>query len=148
VNQDDWHARIQAQKSTKKVVDICVNSFIAFLALISAINIFNTIYSSMLIRKKDFLVLKSLGASNKKLNKIMNLECLFYGINAVIFGVFISIWILYVLYIRMVETSLLAFEIPILNIIICIIALYLLIYLALNKAKKQIDKDEIIEITK
>ncbi|MCI8621945.1 MAG: ABC transporter permease [Clostridia bacterium] len=148
MNQDDWHARIQAQKSTKKVVDICVNSFIAFLALISAINIFNTIYSSMLIRKKDFLVLKSLGASNKKLNKIMNLECLFYGINAVIFGVFISIWILYVLYIRMVETSLLAFEIPILNIIICIIALYLLIYLALNKAKKQIDKDEIIEITK
>lgn len=76
----------------------------------------------------------------------MNLECLFYGLNATVFGVFVSVWILYILHIRMVEAF--PFEIPLLNIIICIIALYTVIYLALNKAKKKIDKDKIMTITK
>lgn len=60
IKPDNSYATIQAEKSAKKVTEFLVNSFVAFIALISAINIYNTIYSSMLIRKKDFLVLKSI----------------------------------------------------------------------------------------
>ena len=47
-------------KIQKKVTDILANTLTGLLALIASLNIFNTISSSIFLRKKDFIVLKSI----------------------------------------------------------------------------------------
>lgn len=47
-------------KIQKKVTDILVNTLTCLLALIASLNIFNTISSSIFLRRKDFAVLKSI----------------------------------------------------------------------------------------
>ena len=49
----------------KKITELVLNSFAGLIAVISAVNIYNVISSSILLRKRDLAVLKSVGMKNK-----------------------------------------------------------------------------------
>ena len=132
----------EAQKAITKIVAF---TFIILIVLISATNIYNTISTSILLRKKEFAELKSLGMSGKGINRMLFLEGIFYGVDSIIYGTLISIAILYVEYVFMIETKLYLFKIPILNIIISIIVTYTVIFFAMLIAKRKIKKQNIID---
>ena len=79
------------------------------ISVFSVINIFSTITSSILLKKREIAELKSLGMSNKQINKMLFLEGIFYGLNAIIYGVIISLIILYLMYLFMENTKLYLF---------------------------------------
>ena len=116
------------------------------ISLFSVVNIFNVITSSIELRKRDFAELKSLGMSEKQINKMLLLEGFFYGIDAIIYGALISLVILYIMYLIMTDTTVYAFKFPILNMLLAIIAVYLVIFIAMFFAKKKIKKDNIVEV--
>ena len=126
---------------------ILVYSFIGLIATLSCVNIFITIASSISIRKKDIAELKSIGMSNKQIRKMLFLEGLFYGLDAVIYGMLIGSAILYLIYVFLISkvNSLKAFEIPYVDFIICIIVTYLTIFLSIIRTKKQLENQNIIE---
>jgi ABC-type antimicrobial peptide transport system permease subunit len=57
---DKMKNMLDCVKIQKKVTDILANTLTGLLALIASLNIFNTISSSIFLRKKDFVVLKSI----------------------------------------------------------------------------------------
>lgn len=115
------------------------------ISVFSVINIFSTITSSILLKKREIAELKSLGMSNKQINKMLFLEGIFYGLNAIIYGVIISLIILYLMYLFMENTKLYLFIIPWKHIIICIATIYLTIFITMINAKNKIKNKNIIE---
>lgn len=126
----------------KKVV---IYGFIVLISLFSALNIFITIISSINLRKREFAVLKSIGMDNKKINKMLFLEGIFYGLNALIYGLLIGCTILYIIYRWKIDTNLYEFHLPWLDIIICIVIAYAVIFMAIYTAKSKIRNENIVE---
>lgn len=134
-----------SEENQKTITKIIAYSFVGLIFLVTVINIFSTIYSSILLRKKDFAVLKSMGMSNKQIRKMMFLEGIFYGGDSIIYGSLISIAILYIMYIFMINTKLYYFSIPWKNIGICAFVIYVCIFTAIANAIKKIKDKNIID---
>lgn len=115
------------------------------IAISSILNIFNTISSSIILRKREFAILKSIGISEKQTNKMMLLEAIFYGIDAIVYGIIISIAILYIVYLTLINTNLYSFEVPLISIILVIVTVYVSIFVAIMNTRRKLKKKNIIE---
>lgn len=135
-------------KVQKEITELIINSFILLLVLISSVNIFNTIYSSIVLRKKEFAIFKSIGTSNKQINKMIFFEGLFYGIESLVYGIAISIGILFLMYILMIDTAYNSFNVPWINIIICIVCTYSIVFISIYRARNRIKEKNIIDEVK
>ncbi len=114
--------------------------------MFSIVNIFNIITSSIELRKRDLAELKSLGMSEKQINKMLFLEGIFYGIDSIVYGALISLVILYVMYLIMIDTTVYAFKFQVVNMLLAIVAVYLVIFIAMFFAKKKNAKNNIIDV--
>jgi putative ABC transport system permease protein len=119
--------------------------FIALISLISIANIFNTISTSISLRKKEFAMLKSVGMTPKGFNKMINYESIFYGVNALLFGLPISTIIMYLLYLSMRETFEYGFALPWLDILFVIAAIFIIVSSAMLYSISKIRKENIID---
>ncbi len=79
------------------------------------------------------------------MGKMMFLEGIFYGLDSIIYGNLISIAILYVMYLFMIDTKLYYFSIPWLNIGICALITYIVIFIAITNAKRKIKNRNLID---
>lgn len=144
-NYDKMNSGLEKINSIEKIV---IYTFLILILLFSCLNIYNIIHSSIILRKKELAMLKSIGMSNKQINKMLFLEGIFYGLNGVVFGIIISLIILYLMYNFFVETSLYDFYIPILNIIACIMITIAIIFLSIMYGKKKLTDKNIVDIIK
>ena len=71
-------------------VEFFVYCFIIIITLISIINIFNTISTNLLLRRKEFSTLKAIGMTEKQLRKSVLLEGTLYGVIAALVGGIVS----------------------------------------------------------
>lgn len=141
-----YEGRISSE-SEEKIKEIILYSFVGLIAILCIINVFNIIHSSIVLRKREFAVLKSIGMSKKQLNRMLFLEGIFYEIVSIILGIIISTAILYIMYLLMIETSLYNFNISWINIIYCTIATFIMIFITIVHSKnKVINKNAIDEI--
>ena len=134
-----------ANESQEMIKPIIAYSFVVFISVISILNIFNTILSSIYSRKREIAMLKSMGMSNKGISKMFTLEGIFYGLDSIIYGVLISLVILYIMYMSMIETNIYMFKIPWENIGISALVMYVVIFMAMSFAKRKIKKQNIID---
>lgn len=135
-------------RNSNLIEEAVLYSFIIIISLLSVVNIFNTIYSSIILRRRELAVLKSMGMSNKQIKKMLLFESIFYGLDALIYGILISIVILYILYILKIQTNIYAFIIPWKKFIICFLATYITIFASMLLAKIKVDKQNIIDSIK
>ena len=78
-------------------VKILMYGFISLVTLIGVTSVFNTISTSMALRKREFAVLRSIGLTNRGFNKILFFESLFFGMKSLIFAIPVSIGIMLLL---------------------------------------------------
>ena len=64
-----------------------INGLTFLISLISAANIFNTITANIALRRRDFGMLKSIGMTNRDIDRMMGFECLSYGSKALLAGI-------------------------------------------------------------
>ncbi|MBU3171846.1 ABC transporter permease [Clostridium estertheticum] len=60
--------------------------------------LFNTISTNIKLRRRELAMLRSVGMSDRDFQKMMNFECVFYGVKALLFGLPISVissWLIY-----------------------------------------------------
>jgi len=81
------YAEVEKQyKKIMSLVSILIYGFIAALFVIGITNIFNTIVSSMQLRKREFATLKSIGMTKKEFRRMIRLESVFVGAKALLIG--------------------------------------------------------------
>lgn len=82
----DFGMQMKGLDETFKKVEFFVYCFIIIITVISVVNIFNTISTNLLLRKKEFATLKAIGMMENQLRKSVILEGTLYGIIASIVG--------------------------------------------------------------
>ena len=77
------------------LVKVFSYGFIALISLISVANVFNTVSTNVALRRRDYAMLRSLGMTNRGMNRMMNYECLLYGTRSLLFGFPLSVGMTY-----------------------------------------------------
>ncbi|OKP76189.1 ABC transporter permease [Paenibacillus sp. P3E] len=80
------------------IANVFAYTFIIMISLIAVANVFNTISTNIKLRRRELAMLRSVGMSERGFQKMMNFECAFYGMRALIFGLpiaVISSWLIY-----------------------------------------------------
>lgn len=150
-NVSDFHItnfdkEMKQMKSLFTLIAIFLYGFITVIALIGITNIFNTITTNMELRAREFATLKSVGMTKREFNRMVSLESLFYGTKSLIIGIPIGIVLSYLIYKALMNGSVeFKYNLPIMAIIICIVAVLLLITVIMKYSINKISKQNTIE---
>ncbi len=79
------------------VVKILLYGFITLVTLIGVTSVFNTINTSISLRRKEFAMLRSMGLTPHGFNKIIYFESLFFGLKSLFYALPVSIGVIYLL---------------------------------------------------
>lgn len=92
------HKMLDESRNYIFIVNVFSYTFIIMISLIAVANVFNTISTNIKLRRRELAMLRSVGMSDRDFQKMMNFECAFYGMRALLFGLplsFISSWLIY-----------------------------------------------------
>lgn len=128
------------------VVKILMYGFISLVTLIGVTSVFNTISTSMALRKREFAVLRSIGLTNRGFNKILFFESLFFGMKSLIFAIPVSIGVTVLIHYALADmVSISTIIIPWKYIIISIVSVFVIVLLTMMYSTSKIKKHNIIE---
>lgn len=127
-------------------IKILVYGFITLVTLIGVTSVFNTINTSIALRRKEFAVLRSIGLTPKGFNKMLMFESLFFGIKSLFYALPVSFGVIYLIHLAMKTTV--EFEyilIPWKSIILAIIGVFVIVAISMLYATKKVKKDNILD---
>ncbi|WP_418571283.1 ABC transporter permease, partial [Intestinibacter bartlettii] len=137
----------EAQKfeQTMNVMKIFVYGFIVVISLVSVTNIVNTISTNINLRKREFAVIKSIGVTPQGFKKMIYMESILYGILSLLYGIPIGIC-MNVLMNKILEGVITVQTlIPYKAILICVVAIFIITFIASYIPLKKISKQNIID---
>lgn len=128
------------------VVKILMYGFISLVTLIGVTSVFNTISTSMALRKREFAVLRSIGLTRGGFNKMLFFESLFFGMKSLIFALPVSIGVTILIHYSLADMmSISTIIIPWKAIIISIVSVFIIVLLTMMYSSSKIKKHNIIE---
>jgi len=142
----DFTAADKANRQFKAFVFVFFYGFVALITAICAANIFNTISTGILLRKREFAMLKSVGMTPEGFNKMINYESLFYGIKALLYGLPVSFGVMYLIYIALSNSFGFAFAIPWGSVLAAVITVFVLVGSTMLYSSSKIKKENIIDV--
>ena len=138
------------------LISIIIYSFLTFIIIFALLNAYNSISTTMNLRKREFTVLRSIGMD--KFNKMILLESIFFSLKAIIFGTIFSsliyFWMksifkeLFLLQKIMDKNAVFVFPTPIKYMLIASISLIIITYIFMKVTFKKINKGNIADTLK
>lgn len=131
------------------VIKILLYGFISLVTLIGVTSVFNTINTNILLRRREFAMLRSIGLQPKGFNKILFLESLFFGFKSLIYSLPVSFAIMYL--IRFAISDVYSYDhllVPWGSVLIAIIAVFLIVLMTMLYSSRKIKKENILESIK
>jgi putative ABC transport system permease protein len=142
----DMEAQLKQINNIMLLLAIFMYGFIAVVALIGVTNIFNTISTNVILRAKEFAMLKSVGMTDKEFNRMVQLESILYTLRALLIGLPIGIIISYGTHFMLTQGGIgLSYQIPFIPIIIAVATVAILISVIMKFSVKQVSRQNIIE---
>ncbi|ODA39432.1 ABC transporter permease [Desulfosporosinus sp. BG] len=130
------------------LMSVFTYGFIVLITAISIANIFNTISTSISLRKREFAMLKSVGMTPKGFSKMINYESIFYGIKSLFYGLPISIVVMYLIHRSLMNSFSYSFALPWLSILYVIAAVFIIVSSAMLYSSAKVKKENIIDALK
>ena len=145
IEYTNYDESMKQTKAIRTVIYIFVYGFIAVITLIGVTNIFNTITTNMLLRSKEFAMLKSVGMTGKEFNNMIRLESIFYGLKSLIIGLPIGLLLSYALYKAFGTSMEITYQIPWTSIGIAVLFVFIIVFITMKYSLNKINKQNIIE---
>lgn len=145
LNVFNYETYMKQEQRMLLVVKIFLYGFITVITLIGVTNIFNTITTNMILRSKEFAMLKSVGMSSKEFNKMIRLESIMYGTKSLLIGIPLGILGSYGIYKAFAQGIDLGYTLPLPAIIISIIFVFIIVGITMKYSLNKINKQNIIE---
>ena len=134
----------ESYRSIIYVVKVFSYGFLVLMSLIAMANVFNTISTNMMLRRREFAMLKSIGMTEQGFGKMLYFECLMYGSKALLYGipvsVLISVWIAKTIN----NVQVLVLDIPWMAILISVLSVYFIVFVTMIYSKKKLQKLNLI----
>ncbi len=141
-------ARLQQSRSLIMVVDVFSYGFITLISLITVANVFNTISTNINLRRREFAMLKSIGMTPSGFNRMINFECIFYGLKALLFGLPVSLLVCWLINKSMGEGVDMNLLIPWTSVIIAVVAVFAIVFITMMYAMSKVRKENIVDALK
>ena len=130
------------------LINVFVYGFIILTALICVTSIFNTISTSMALRRREYAMLKSVGMAPRRFNRMIAYESLFYGLKALLYGLPIGLVLMYVIYRSIADAIDTGFYILWGQVGIAVVSVLLVVGLAMWYSSRKIKKANIVDVLK
>lgn len=127
------------------IMNIFLYGFICVIILISVTNIFNTVTTSMEVRRQEFAALQSVGMTPKQFRYMVRMESFFYGVKALVLGIVAGSILSYVLSDQLGAIVEMGYHYPWKGVLIAVVAVALLLGGIMQYSLGQIRKQNIIE---
>lgn len=137
--------RYEEDRGIQIAIRILSFGFITLISLIAAVNVFNTISTNIMLRKRKFAMLKSMGMNMKSMKKMMNYECLIYGFRSIFYGVILSILISFAMFMVLSQGVAIDFRQPWEGILISVIWVFAVVFITMIYSMSKIKKQNIID---
>lgn len=150
--QDDFGFSINNVYETNKnerdmatVITVFAYGFITLIALIAVANIFNTVSTGIILRRKEFAMLKSVGMTDRGVEKILFLESFISGAKALIIGLPVSAVICLLIYKAIAQGFETAFIVPWASIIGAVAGVFIVTFISMLHAANRLKKENILD---
>lgn len=145
VNLSNYDALMLASQRLIAIINIFVYGFIILLSLVGAANIVGTISTSLLLRKREFAMVKSVGMGPRAFDRMIRCESVFYGVKAVLWGLAGSAVVLVLMWLSVGQSFSVPFQLPWLQMLIGVAGIFLLVAATMAYSVHKIRKDTIVE---
>lgn len=127
------------------VINVFSYGFIILISLIAMTNVFNTISTSIMLRRREFAMLRSVGLTTGGFDKMMNYECIIYGAKGLLWGLPAAFLLTYALY-RITQNSFdTNFYVPAHSIVIAVGSVFAVVFATMLYATRRIRRDNPID---
>lgn len=146
ISYENIREEMKVLKNFVLAVKILVYGFIALVTLIGITSVFNTINTSIALRRKEFAVLRSIGLTPKGFNKTLRFESLFFGLKSLVYAIPTSIVIVYFMYLSMKNIiEMKSILMPWGGILISVVGVFVVITISMTYATKKVKHDNILD---
>ena len=142
INYEKW---AENENRMVLVISIFLYGFITVITLIGVTNIFNTITTNMILRSKEFAMLKSVGMTTNEFNKMIRLENIMYGVKSLLIGIPIGILGSYLIYSSYASSIDAGYVLPLKAILICIVFVFIIVGITMKYSLNKINNQNIID---
>lgn len=136
---------METERALITIMRVFSYGFIALISLIAAVNVFNTISTNIILRRREFAILESAGMSKKGFHKMMNYECILYGVKGLLYGIPVSILITYFIYRSLSNGLDMKFFIPIGSIVVAVGSVFVVVFSTMLYSMNRIGKENTID---
>lgn len=144
----NYAAELEMQRATLFIIRVFSYGFIVLISLISVANVFNTISTNVILRRKEFAMLRSVGMTPKGFLRMMNFECLLYGIKGLLYGLPVSIGLTFLIYMVISNGVSMNFFIPASSILIAVGSVFLVVFATMIYSMKKLSSENTVEALK
>ena len=130
------------------LVKVFSYGFIALISLISVANVFNTVSTNVALRRRDYAMLRSLGMTNRGINRMMNYECLLYGTRSLLFGLPLSVGMTYLCYLSAAETAQMSFTMPWTAVAIAVVSVFMVVFVSMLYSTSRLKRENPVDALK
>lgn len=127
------------------LISVFLYSFVALLLLIGFTNVVSTISTNIMMRSREFAVLKSIGMTSKGLQKMLNLESVLCSAKALVIGLPAGILLTYLISIPIKAAYPIPYELPVMSILLCALGVLVITFGTTKMAVHKLRGQNIIE---
>lgn len=138
----------QASIALITLIKVFSNGFVVLILLIALANVFNTIATSILLRRREFAMLRSIGMTQKGFRRMLNYECLMYGVKGILYGMPLAVLITFAIW-RTVSGSIrINFYIPWYAVTAAVGSVFAVVFSTMLYAVHRAKKDNVADTLK
>lgn len=146
INYYNFTEEMKFVKNATLVVKILVYGFICLVTLIGVTSVFNTINTSIALRRKEFAMLRSVGLTPHGFNKILYFESIIFGLKSLLYSLPVSVVLVMLVHASM--SNIVDFDhliLPIKSMIIAIVGVFVIVLITMMYASSKIKRENILE---
>lgn len=140
-----WNDYMKVMNIAIALAAVFMYSFVALLMLMGLTNVISTLSTNVLMRSREFAVLKSIGMTSESLKKMLKYESAMCSIKALLYGVPIGIAMTVVINLPIRKMFPIAYHFPWIAILLCILAVSLITWSITVYAAHKLKSQNIIE---
>ncbi len=125
------------------IVRVFSSGFVVLISLIAVANVFNTITTNIALRRRDFAMLRSVGMTDKGLNRMLRYECLLYGSKALLWGLPVSAAVSVLIYLATGSGFDTVFRLPFGAMVVAALTVFLVVFVTMMYAVAGVKKANI-----
>ena len=133
--------------ATGFIMKVFLYGFIVLITLIIMANIINTVSTGIVLRRKEFAMLKSVGMTRKGFNKMIALESILYGIKSSIIGIPLAVLLSYWMF-RTSSSAAVKFTLNLPMYLLALAVLFALLVITMVYSVRKLKDDSIVETLK